>query len=53
MITYYDEADLIGFGKYLLSKEREDLIMEVHSDRERLADVYHSDLENFKTSINV
>lgn len=42
----YNEADLVSFGLYLLSKERtEKIIHEVDQ-------VYHADLENWKEKQN-
>ena len=53
----YTEADLVSFGKYLLSFERKESIVWTTANvldlNERLKDVYHSDLENWKVkSIN-
>ncbi len=52
----YSEADMVGFGSYLLSDERRKLFME-HPDHDgddrgvlemRLSQVHHADLENWK-----
>lgn len=53
MKIYYEESDLVSFGKYLLSKDRLERIMTTdtgnsHELLERLGEVYHADLENWK-----
>lgn len=55
MITFYTEADLVSFGKYLLSKERELSLRETNKVNpnaepyeERCREVYHADLCNWK-----
>ncbi len=54
MTISYDEKDLVSFGKYLLSLERTERITSNHdagdsvSLSERLSEVYHADLENWK-----
>lgn len=52
MVTYYNRKDLISFGKYLLSKERTDLIVQSTPEgldvNDRLKEVYHADIENWK-----
>ena len=48
--TSYDEADLVGFGNYLLSKEREEFYKKNKSDiplKDRLSKVHDSDLKNY------
>lgn len=47
------ENDLISFCKYLLSKEREDLIKAVAKKRKQpikdaRKEIYHADIENWK-----
>ncbi len=42
---------LISFGQYLLSKERTNRILSIESElssEERLKEVYHADVENWK-----
>ncbi len=52
--TTHTEVELIRFGEYLLSKERTDRIKESYKEgdsvsiEERLAQVYHADIENWK-----
>lgn len=51
MKIYYEESDLVSFGEYLLSQERSELIKENVRQinvKERLEEVYHADLENWK-----
>lgn len=53
----FSEKDLISFGLYLLSKDREDLMSshpEFSSDtiEDRKRRVYDSDLSNWKQSLN-
>lgn len=43
MVTYFNKKDLVDFGKYLLSKEREEAI----DNKDNLREVHHSDVENF------
>jgi len=56
MTTFFDETDLTTFGKYLLSKERRDLITSNYKEgdnvtlEDRLSQVYDSDLANWKHS---
>jgi hypothetical protein len=57
MKTYFEESDLISFGRYLLSEERTKRITnnETPGDsvpiKERLQEVYHADYENWKEEI--
>lgn len=54
---FYTEAELVTFGNYLLSKTRKKLYRE-HPDledkhlSERLSQVNHADLENFKACLS-
>jgi hypothetical protein len=54
MVTTFNVKDLVIFGNYMLSEEREELFAShpQHSDKEllkeRLKSVHHSDIENFK-----
>lgn len=58
MVTYYNKKDLINFGKYLLSEKRTKKITDNYDENDnislevRLQEVYHSDIENFITSID-
>lgn len=48
--TSYDEADLVGFGNYLLSKEREEFYKQNKSSlhlKDRLKQVNDTDLKNY------
>ena len=48
--TSYNEEDLVGFGNYLLSKEREEFYKKNKSDiplKDRLSKVHDSDLKNY------
>lgn len=48
--TYYSEGDLVGFGNYLLSKEREEFHKKNESYiplKDRLSKVHGSDLINY------
>ena len=50
----YTEAELVSFGNYLLSKEREKMLKEntaALSYDERKRNVYDSDLANWKESV--
>jgi len=57
MVTYFNRKDLVNFGQYLLSEEREEKIKERYNPEdnisldERLREVYHSDVENFLESL--
>ena len=57
MVTYFNKADLVKFGNYLLSEERIKRVLALqgkHDDitpEERLSKVYHADVENFLESI--
>lgn len=51
------ENDLISFGKYLLSKEREELIKATAKKRKQpikdaRKEIYHADIENWKALKN-
>jgi hypothetical protein len=49
MITFYDEKDLVTFGEYLLSKEREESLKQVDLPyEERFRVVYGADIQNWK-----
>lgn len=54
MKTYFEESDLVSFGRYLLSEERTKRITDNETPgdnvpiNERLQEVYHADLENWK-----
>ena len=64
MVTYYNKRDLVEFGKYILSKKRRDRVIvsyeeslkeaerdetpEALSLEERLQNVYHADIQNWK-----
>jgi len=55
MVTSYNTKDLIKFGQYLLSKEREDHLrqIEIHNPKflpyeERKSQVYPVDIDNWK-----
>jgi len=43
MVTYFNKKDLVEFGKYLLSKEREESI----ENKENLREVHKEDIDNF------
>ena len=48
--TSYNEADLVGFGNYLLSKEREEFYKQNKSSlplKDRLSKVHDTDLKNY------
>ncbi len=53
MVTYFNTKDIVSFGEYLLSDEREKMILN-HPDSEnsnieaRLKSVSHADIENWK-----
>jgi len=42
MVVYFEEKDLVSFGKYLLSKERKESIIDSEEE------VYQEDIENWK-----
>lgn len=47
MVLYFNRKDLVKFGNYLLSKEREETIIS-----EQCKDhVHHSDIENWIESV--
>lgn len=48
--TYFTKKEIVSFGNYLLSKEREDLVLShpVLKDPTRLREVSHADIENWK-----
>lgn len=54
MKIYYEESDLVSFGEYLTSSKRTERITASYREgdniplTERLAQVYHADLENWK-----
>ena len=52
MEEQFDRSDLVSFGTYLLSDERTNLITNGSSEgvdiNERLKNVYHADIENWK-----
>jgi len=54
MITYYTEEDLVKFGQFLLSEERTNRILTNYNEgdpvtkEERLREVYHADISNWK-----
>lgn len=56
MVTYYNRKDMVSFGRYLLSEERTKRISDNHETddpctlEERLREVYHADVENWKIS---
>jgi len=43
LVTYYNKKDLVSFGNYLLSKERNESVDELNKDG-----VTHADVENWK-----
>jgi hypothetical protein len=47
MITYFNEADLVSFGAYLLSEERQSRISEVNKNN-----VTDADIQNWKAKID-
>lgn len=54
----YTEKQLVSFGNYLLSKEREDLIRnsDLHDSsilEDRLRQVNHADIENWKEKYGI
>lgn len=65
MVTYFNKADLVKFGNYLLSEKRTESVLsgidELNLDPEngdyldvaqqRLRQVSHADIENFLESI--
>lgn len=55
MQTLYTEKQLIEFGNYLLSDERTNKIITGSMEQleERLNQVSHADIENFKTGYTV
>lgn len=54
MVTTFNKTDLVRFGEYLLSQKRTDLIIGNTKEgdnillEERLREVYHADIENWK-----
>ncbi len=58
MVTTFNKKDMVGFGNYLLSEERRkrylDHPMDPKNERleERLSEVNHADLENWKNDKN-
>ena len=54
MKIYFEEKDMVSFGEYLLSKERNDRIADNWSEddniplAERQSQIYHADLENWR-----
>lgn len=46
MVTYFNKKDLVAFGNYLLSEERNKKVSEENKDK-----VTHADVENFLHSI--
>lgn len=57
MVTYFNKKDLVSFGRHLLSPERTKRISDNYEDGdniplpERLSEVYHADVENWRKSI--
>jgi hypothetical protein len=54
MVTYFNRKDLVSFGNYLLSDKRRKLFEETESSLsidERLKEVHHADVENWKEEI--
>lgn len=58
MVTYFNRKDLVSFGSYLLSEKRK-VMFQQHpyflDDEllaERLKEVHHSDVENWKKSLD-
>jgi hypothetical protein len=55
MVTLFEISDLISFGRYLLSEEREGYLKESSSKipyEERFRNVSYADIENWKDKIN-
>lgn len=56
-ITYYTEAELVKFGEHLLSKKREETLMQNYDEgdsvsfEDRFREVYDSDIQDFKSSL--
>lgn len=55
MVTYFTAEDLVAFGKYLLSEEREKSLKQTSlenpdalSYEDRFREVYDADIANFK-----
>lgn len=48
MITFYNEKDLVSFGNYLLSKERQELVNSCENNCPCDLEVSHADFENWK-----
>jgi hypothetical protein len=46
MVTYFNKKDLVKFGNYLLSKERNESVSDLNKDK-----VTHADVENFLETI--
>lgn len=53
MVTYFNKKDLIKFGEFLLSNQRNNRIKECYSEKdnisleERLQEVYQEDIDIF------
>lgn len=45
MIVYFEEKDLVDFGNYLLSDERNNNVSDINKQN-----VTHADMENWKLS---
>lgn len=58
MVTTFNSKDLVSFGKYLLSEERKESLEQTSIEdvkalpsEERLREVYHADIQNWKDRI--